>query len=660
MAKISVTEKDLSWFYRQRQRGNLVVYSPGLSTFGPGYDLKTETNDGPVYVTKDTFKSIFGDAIAIKNEYSFYIVESLLRSGIDVYFHRIIASDAAKASSTAGKYEVTIKNKKTPVYRVTVTIPSGEQNIVIGDYTFHAGQTETIDFPVDMKETVDTALSDLGEGYTVVKEDVSNDLVITINGTEYVFPSNTAETGTTIDFDIADKAAVDTALTSAGVGTDSDYEKTAREVTMALSAKYKGSFGNNISVLVKAPSADSATRYIYVYAKGALVESLIVNFDDPLSKYYYENVESNYISFEFDGEFEAEMLPEGNYTFSNGGDGTQPKDDAITTMADANALSGGIYSELSDPYGFSFDIIINGDLSVESTEESTQDPYGEDGINYKVDMNLSELAKKTGTAIYLISGGKSQSAEEFRTYCGHFGVDGNSWTAGIGPWAYAELVSNGVSAWLPGYYPFLVAWGNSISKGNPVWYAPAGVQRARLGSTVRKLMYPVGSAILDAWQNQDYVTSNVGGYKVNPLMNVKQYGYCVYGNSTLLHSKADGSTSMLQSLGTRVLVNQIKIKAFEVALGLQFDQLTDNLFMSFKVQMGAYMDQLKYQGGLYDYEILIDRESVTFADLNQRRVPVKIRISPNPAAEIFDILCEVYPAGVDFTDEFDESLYPLA
>ena len=67
------------------------------------------------------------------------------------------------------------------------------------------------------------------------------------------------------------------------------------------------------------------------------------------------------------------------------------------------------------------------------------------------------------------------------------------------------------------------------------------------------------------------------------------------------------------------------------------------------------MDQLRYQGALYDYEIVLDSTSVTRTDLNEKTVPVLIRISPNPAAENFDITLEISQAGVTFSDETDEN-----
>lgn len=58
---------------------------------------------------------------------------------------------------------------------------------------------------------------------------------------------------------------------------------------------------------------------------------------------------------------------------------------------------------------------------------------------------------------------------------------------------------------------------------------------------------------------------------------------------------------------------------------------------------------------MYDYEIVLTHGTLTSADLNEKTLPVTIRISPNPAAENFDIVLEISQAGTSFSDETDET-----
>lgn len=100
MPKIQVIEKDLSWYYRQREKGPLTVYVPGLSTFG---------SSEPTLVGKDDFAQNFGGPLGVQKDNSYTTAASYLKSGIDVVFHRIIPAGAAKAQ-TLNTYSVEITN----------------------------------------------------------------------------------------------------------------------------------------------------------------------------------------------------------------------------------------------------------------------------------------------------------------------------------------------------------------------------------------------------------------------------------------------------------------------------------------------------------------------------------------------------------------------
>lgn len=283
----------------------------------------------------------------------------------------------------------------------------------------------------------------------------------------------------------------------------------------------------------------------------------------------------------------------------------------------------------------------------------------------RIDDLYIYIAEKRGLAIYLVDGSRDWSPEQFYNYTGLPNFDSTlkgpfkstsgfntSYAAAYGPWTSAQLASTGITRSLPGSYALITAWSQSISSGVPMYYAPAGVKRTHL-SLVNSTVYPVDSAINELWQNQDVTVTD--GHKINPIMNLRQYGYVIYGNSTLLKNRADGATSMLQSMSTRILANLIKQRAFDISLSLQFDQIDSDLFSQFRTLLTTYMDTLKYRGALYDYLIIADYASMTLDDLNSRTVPVTIKISPNPAAENFVINLEISQAGVSFADTEEQT-----
>lgn len=542
MPKITVTERDLSWYFRQREQGAATVYVPGIATFGP--------EDKPVFCDSTNFSNVFGThAVKMKGEKSYDMAASFIKSGFNVLFHRFSLPGSAKASYTLG---------------------SGDNAIV-------------------------------------------------------------------------------------------------------FTAKYNGSFGNEISLALSSASevpgsADMMSAFVTI--NGVVVETLIYNFTDPTDKNYYEGVLSNYIEVAPKGDTtKITITPDvgsvsqvikltGGLDYKiEGLDDESTADEVATkikTQVWASIKTPTALTDLEDPYQYDFDVIVNGGWALYDEGPAYYGPQSSEPWNRQyvdlVDKSLWSLAVNRGTAVYLVDGKSSWEDTDLYAYCGNFD---SSYVAAYGPWCQAQLTSTGVTTLLPGSYTMIISWAQSCAGGTPIWMAPAGVKRATLGSFFKDTKYTVGKKTLDMWQNHGYIKP--GQYCVNPIMRIKQYGYVIYGNSTLLKTRSDGATSMLQSFSTRVLANIIKLKAFDIALNLQFDQLTGDLFIQYRTLLGTFMDQLKYQDALYDYEIVLTEGSLTSANLNEKTIPVTIRISPTPAAENFDITLEVTQSGVMFSDETDEN-----
>ena len=414
--------------------------------------------------------------------------------------------------------------------------------------------------------------------------------------------------------------------------------------TITINAKYPGTYGNELSISLKEiKGGESKRAMLVVYANGGtqMLETHVVDFTDAMSDSYYANIESDFIEFGEVGEVSS-ITPLENQPMSGGKDFADKSTlDNVLKAVEAKLEEKGHFTDLEDPYQFDFDVVTSAMLSVPE----------ETGTIGKVDQALFNLVTKRGTAIYLVDGKSDWDYTEAYTYAGLFN---SSYAAMFGPWGYAQLLDSGRTMLLPGSYAMLVRWAQSCSEGTPKWMAPAGVKRASLGSFYKDTKYVVGKTVLDAWQNHDYVGPD--DYFVNPIMKAKQYGYVIYGNSTLLHSGLNNARSLLEQFSVRMIANTIKSHAFDISLYLQFDQMASDLYVQFKTLMTTFMDQLSYTGAIYDYEIVLgDNGTITRALLNERTIPVLIRISPNPAAENFDITLEISQAGIDFTDETDET-----
>jgi hypothetical protein len=174
------------------------------------------------------------------------------------------------------------------------------------------------------------------------------------------------------------------------------------------------------------------------------------------------------------------------------------------------------------------------------------------------------------------------------------------------------------------------------------WFPPAGVDRATAKVVVRP-DYEIGSVILADWQND-----NIS--RVNPIMRLKQYGYVIYGQYTTLPAIDLYTHSALESLNVRLISNVVKKKIFDACLNLAFNPNNEKLWLSFFAQLDPFLRYMKYNDGLYDYRIVMDKSTVTTDDINHLRCPGKVFIAPTRTAEFFDIDFIITEAGAVFSD----------
>lgn len=594
MPSIDVLEKDMSWYYRTQDPSALTVLTPIVSTWGP-YD--------PTLVDASNFVSTYGSEIVDATDLSYPIAASLIKSGLTLLGVRVdLGGEAAKISED---------------------------------------QSATLPLPLEITAAYDGTLG--------------NSLEVNISNIKPVFSipyTTTIAVSDTTSWDITET-----------------YLFTGDSVNNGVTNNHVYKYVTNEWVDQGEETLVSITCVARVTVGTTVLETLTYDLLSPDSIYYYvtTNQSSQYIHVKPYGTYTVEQAvaaKDQNFSVQLSG-GTNSADalthdgivDALVTSLDADIHGsgyGGVINDLFDPLVYDFDIIISAGYNYyegDTSHDADDDPG--------IDSRFVELVSKRGTAIYLVDDAPTKDASDFYADCGdakfRTGTDysnAGSYCAAYGPWCYTQLLSTGATRKLPGSYVFLVAWARAIANGAPMYLAPAGVKRSSLGTIVRSTDYPVGSAIINAWQNAPN-----GTYKINPIAKLKQYGYVVYGNSTLLDSDPiTGKSSMLQSFSTRVMVNLIKRRAFDISLTLQFDQIDSDIFAEFKTTLSSFMNELKYNNALYDYDIIADRSKMTLDELNQRTVPVKILISPAPAAENFEINLEIYPAGVVFGDDTTENL----
>ena len=200
--------------------------------------------------------------------------------------------------------------------------------------------------------------------------------------------------------------------------------------------------------------------------------------------------------------------------------------------------------------------------------------------------------------------------------------------------------SNGF-VWVPGSVVGLglIAYAQKI--GN-VWASPAGYNRANLS------LGHCGLNVVDVLHDWD---DEEGGNKdilftnhINPVVRYPEGIICM-GDVTTLRT-----TSVLKSIGTRLMVNYIKENVSFYAKRVLFDsnlQVTWNRFIS---DVDPFLRDIEVGGGLAGYKVVFD-SSTTTQDLVDRNIMyAKIYLAPTEPGKFFGIDFILTRNGAEFAE----------
>lgn len=425
-----------------------------------------------------------------------------------------------------------------------------------------------------------------------------------------------------------------------------------------ISAKYGGRFGNMLIVDVQSVTNSKTDAIISVYrntfeATDILVPSNNVTLikklprlisarvsTDESSQYFIDSVDLKYVNITLDGL--TALVGTGNATYNLfGGLDYASNEQAIdeeTAIRNILSYLKNSYRNFSDQYLFDFDIVTAGGLMVEDISENEDDKVTFETINTEI-TGLCETRKDCFAPL------DTPMDASYTDVLAYAATQESSYTAIYAPWCSFVSSTTGRTVTMPPSFIFMKALllGMESQVDAELWYVPAGVQRTSAPFIVAPV-YQIGSTILDEFQNNNE-------YRVNPIMRLRNYGYCIYGNATCKQSITGVPHSALESLNVRLIANAVKKHIFEVCSGLSFDYNNSQLWLSFYSQMDEKLLYMKRHYGLYDYKIIMDASTVTTEAMNERRVPGKVLISPTLAGEFFDIDFEIVPSGVTFTTE---------
>lgn len=181
---------------------------------------------------------------------------------------------------------------------------------------------------------------------------------------------------------------------------------------------------------------------------------------------------------------------------------------------------------------------------------------------------------------------------------------------------------------LPASVAYLDAFGTSIVN-YPPYYAMAGRLRGNISGTPIKYLGDLDVEVLSVEKN---------GVAVNAITNVNPYGTLVWGNRTLFKNE-DGLVAS-SFLNIRQLCNELSKTLYASSLAYMFEQNSDRLWINFKSDITALLDNMKTNLGIKGYKIF------KLTPDTRAQIKALVRIIPTEAVEKFDLTIELVDDNV--------------
>jgi hypothetical protein len=207
----------------------------------------------------------------------------------------------------------------------------------------------------------------------------------------------------------------------------------------------------------------------------------------------------------------------------------------------------------------------------------------------------------------------------------------SSYAATYWPWVELQDPSTGTRVSVPPstIIPGVFAYTDKVAAP---WFAPAGLKRGVLGTTV------VGERKLSQTTRDDLYTS-----KVNPITYVNGAGSIVYGQKTL-----QTAASALDRINVRRLLIEMKTYFEQIAGGIVFEQNSAATRNSFINKVTPYLESIQQNQGLYAFKIVMDETNNTADVIDRNQLVGQVYIQPTKTAEFIYLDFNITPTGVAF------------
>ena len=174
------------------------------------------------------------------------------------------------------------------------------------------------------------------------------------------------------------------------------------------------------------------------------------------------------------------------------------------------------------------------------------------------------------------------------------------------------------------------------------WFAPAGFQRGGLSplGSVASGLSVVGTEEHLTKKNRDSLYSN----NINPIARFPASNdIVVFGQKTLQRTK-----SALDRINVRRMMVYLKKQIGAIADQFLFEQNSTDTWNSFRAQASRVLDALRADGGISEYQLVLD-DSTTTPDLVDRNILyAKVFVKPARAIEFIVVDFVITRTGADF------------
>ena len=195
---------------------------------------------------------------------------------------------------------------------------------------------------------------------------------------------------------------------------------------------------------------------------------------------------------------------------------------------------------------------------------------------------------------------------------------------------------------MPGSLAYLTCLGSAetLSRAR---YAIAGVQRG-LVSDIQSLHTArnLSNSVAESYQ----ADPTEGGGSINPITYINPYGYCIWGNRTLVNGSTKGFATIF--LNQRSILCDIKKRIYRAATLYMFDTNDDELWDGFSGAITELLDTMLSEGSIEKYTIT----KRTVAD--KTKLSAVVEVVPQYAVESFDIYVNMTDEDVTVSSEDTE------